>query len=284
MTCVGGERLEEADLEHADLLAGGDERGHGLGDRAGARAHHDDDALRVGRAAVVHQVVPAAGLGRQLVHHLLDDAGHRQVEGVGRLAGLEEDVGVLGRPAHDRGVRGEAPGAVGEDVLVADERPQHVVVEDRDLVDLVRGAEAVEEVEERHPRAQGGRVAHEGEVVGLLHGACGQHRPAGGPGVHHVAVVAEDREGVGRDRAGRDVDDRRRQLAGDLEHVGDHQEEALRRGERRSPGRPSGARRASRPRRRPRTASPRRPGCRPTGSAAAPPPSRRRARPSGTPA
>ena len=58
----------------------------------------------------------------------------------------------------------------------------------------------------------------------------------GRAGVHHVAVVAEDREGVRRDRPGRDVDDRRRQLAGDLEHVGDHQEQALRRRERRRQG------------------------------------------------
>ena len=38
---------------------------------------------------------------------------------------------------------------------------------------------------------------------------------------------------MGRERAGRHVDDRRCQLAGDLEHVRDHQEESLGRRERR---------------------------------------------------
>ncbi len=231
-----GERLEEADLEHADLLAGGDERGDGFRNGTGTRAHHDHDALGVGRARVVDEVVAATGLGRQLVHDLLHDAGHRQVERVGRLPRLEEGVGVLGRAADDRGVRVEATRPVREDILVADEGAHHIVVEDRDLVDLVGGPEAVEEVEERQPGPQGGGVAHQGEVVGLLHRACREHRPAGGPGVHDVAVIAEDREGVGRDRPGRDVDDRRRQLAGDLEHVGDHQQEALRRRERRAQG------------------------------------------------
>ena len=101
------------------------------------------------------------------------------------------------------------------------------------LFDLVASAEAVEEVQERHPRPQRRGVGDEREVVRLLHRAGGEHRPAGRAGVHHVAVVAEDRQGVGGDRAGGDVDDRRRQLAGDLEHVRDHQQQALRRRERR---------------------------------------------------
>ena len=90
-----------------------------------------------------------------------------------------------------------------EHVLVADQRPDVVVLEERDLVDLVRGAEAVEEVEERDPGPERRGVGHEGEVVRLLDRARGEHRPAGRARVHHVAVVAEDRQGVGRDRSGR---------------------------------------------------------------------------------
>jgi hypothetical protein len=44
-------------------------------------------------------------------------------------------------------------------------------------------------------------------------------------------VVAEDRQRVRGHRARRDVEDGGRQFAGDLEHVGDHQQQALRRGE-----------------------------------------------------
>ena len=50
---------------------------------------------------------------------------------------------------------------------------------------------------------------------------------------HHVGVVAEDRERVRRERARRDVQAERRQLAGDLVQVRDHQQQALRRRERR---------------------------------------------------
>ena len=155
------------------------------------------------------------------------------MERVRGLAGLEEDVGVLGGAADGGPVRREPAGAEREHVVLAHERTQVLGIEQLDPVHLVAGAEAVEEVEERDPRAEGRRVGDEREVVRLLDRPGGEHRPAGRPRVHHVAVVAEDRQRVGRERPCRDVDDRRRQLAGDLEHVRDHQQQALRRGERR---------------------------------------------------
>jgi hypothetical protein len=149
---VGRERLEQPHLEHSDLLAVRDERVDRLFDRADRRAHDDDDALRVGGAVVVDQPVAPAGALGQLVHDLLDDPGQGQVVRVRGLASLEEHVGVLRGAAHDRGVGREAAAAEREDVLIADEGPQVVVFEQDDLVDLVGGAEPVEEVEERHPR------------------------------------------------------------------------------------------------------------------------------------
>ena len=221
------ERLEEPDHEHADLLPGGVEGVHRLLHRAGGGAHDHDDAVGIRRAVVVHDAVAAAGLLGELGHHLGHDARHGVVEPVRRLASLEECVRVLRRPADERGVGGHAAGAEGQHVVVADERTDDVLIDEGDLVDLVRGAEPVEEVEERDPRPERGRVRDEREVVGLLDGAGGEHRPAGGPRMHDVAVVAVDREGVRGERPGRDVDDRGRQLARDLEHVRDHEEQAL---------------------------------------------------------
>ena len=71
----------------------------------------------------------------------------------------------------------------------------------------------------------------EREVVRLLHRIGTQHREAGRARRHHIAMVAEDRKRMRRDGARRDVDDTRSQLASDLVHVGDHQEQALRGGE-----------------------------------------------------
>ena len=55
---------------------------------------------------------------------------------------------------------------------------QVVVVPHGDLLHLVGGAEAVEEVDERHAALDGGEVRHGGQVHDLLHVRLGQHGEA----------------------------------------------------------------------------------------------------------
>ena len=67
----------------------------------------------------------------------------------------------------------------------------------------------------------------------FLNGVGGQHRKAGLAAAHDVAVVAEDRQRMIRQRARAHVEHGGQQLAGDLVHVRDHEQQALGRGERR---------------------------------------------------
>ena len=181
-------------------------------------------------------MVAPAGARREQVHAVFDDAGRGVVVGVAGLGALEVDVGVLGGAAQHRGVGGQAAGAKLEQVDVAQHGADVVVAEQGDLVDFVRGAKAVEEVQERQVGAQRRGVRDQGQVVGFLYRGGGQHRPARHAGRHDVAVIAEDRECVRGQGASRHVHDRRRLFAGDLEHVGDHEQQALRRGEGRREG------------------------------------------------
>ncbi len=177
-------------------------------------------------------MVLTTGQLRELVHFFLDDSRDGVVGRVARFARLEEDVRVLRDAADDRVVRIE--GAFAE---VADGVEVHHVANGRfrqffQFVDFVRGAETVEEVEERNVAAVRRRVRDHRHVVRFLNRAAAEHRPTAGAGRHHVGVVAEDRERVRGDAASRNVEDGRRLFAGDLEHVRNHQEETLRRGER----------------------------------------------------
>ena len=221
------ERAVQPHGDVADLLAAGDEGINRLAHRAGAGAHDDDDPLSVGSTVIVDEVVLTSRVPGELVHRLLNDLGNRVVERVAGLSGLEEDIGVLRGPAHGRGVGGEPSQAILQHQVVRHHGAHHVVADDPDLVDLVRGAEPVEEVHERHPRLQRGGVGDQGEVLRLLHGRRAEHRPTGHPGAHHVGVVTEDRQRMRGQCAGGDVDHARRELAGDLVHVGEHQEQAL---------------------------------------------------------
>ena len=154
---LGRERPVQPHGQKADLLAGRDQRLDGFGRRARRRAHQHDHPLGVGGAEVVDEPVAAPRAVGELVEDLADDAGHRVVEEVGGLARLEEHVRVLRGAAEGRGVRRHPAQPMIDDVVVADERAEIVVVEQLDLVDLVARAEAVEEVQERHPRRAASR-------------------------------------------------------------------------------------------------------------------------------
>ncbi|CAB4853452.1 unannotated protein [freshwater metagenome] len=149
-----------------------------------------------------------------------------------RLAGLEEDVGVLRAATQHRPIRIEAALAMRPDERFVDQLAQLLGRRQHDGVQFVAGAEPVEEVEERHTGGQSGRVRDCRHVGGFGDVVRTQHREPGAPRSHHVAVVAEDAEGMRGHRASGDVNHRGGQFAGDLEHLRQHQQQALAGGER----------------------------------------------------
>ena len=205
---------------------------HGLVNRLGPRAHEHDHPLGVGRAHVVEQVVAAAGQPGEPVHVLLDDAGAVEVVLVDRLASLEVHVGVLAGAADGRPVGSHGPLSHRQHELLVDHGPQRVVAQELELLHLVRSAETVAEVDERHPRPQRGRRADQGQVVRLLHRARGEQGEPGLPHRHDVLVVAEDAERLRGERTGGHVPAGGRELTRDLVHRGDHEQQALAGGER----------------------------------------------------
>src|SRR5664279_1238757 len=132
----------------ARSLAASVERGYRLLDGLRARAHHDDHTLGVRIAGVLDDVQAAAGAFGEARHRVFDDVRDASIEGVHGLARLEVDVRVLSRAADERALRRQGPAAMRPYELLGHERAQVVVGEQVDRVQLVRGPEAVEEVDE----------------------------------------------------------------------------------------------------------------------------------------
>ena len=221
------ERTVQAHLHKAHLLAVGVEVVDDLLGHVAERAHGNDHAVGVGRAVVVEQLVVGAELGVDLVHIVLHDGRKLVVEGVARLAVLEEDVAVLVRATHGGALRVER---------VVAERLHRVhvahigkigIIPACDLLDLMRSAEAVEEVQKRDATLDGRQVRHRSQVHDFLHVALGEHGEAGLAAGHDVGVVAEDVERVGGNATRGDVEHARQALASDLVHVRDHEQQAL---------------------------------------------------------
>ncbi len=173
----------------------------------------------------------AAGQLAQVVHALLHPRRYRFVEGVDALAGLEIGIRVLGGATHHRMIRVEGPRTVGAHPIVVDKSANFIPMQGGDLVHLVGGAKAVEEVDKGHPALQGDAVGDQGQVLRLLHRAGGKHGKAGAARRHHILMVAKDRQPLRRQRAGRHMEHRRGQFTGDLVHVGQHQHQPLTGGE-----------------------------------------------------
>jgi hypothetical protein len=76
--------------------------------------------------------------------------------------------------------------------LLGHQRAQVVVGKRLNRVEFVRGSEAVEEVHERYPGRQCGRLRNERQVLGLLHGGRCEQRESRLPHGHHVGMVTED--------------------------------------------------------------------------------------------
>ena len=219
-------------LQHADFFALFDEIIHRFVRRFAAGTHQHDDALGIGRADVIEQLVGAAHDLGELVHRLLHDLRAGGVKRIARLAALEKDVGILRRAAQHRLVGRHRPRAMFGNQFVVNQRAQIGIGQHLDLRHFVRGAEAVEEMHEGNSRPQRGRLRNQREIRGLLHAGRAEHGPAGRAAGHDVAVIAENGKRVRGHGAGGDVENRGQQFAGDLEHVGDHQQQSLRRRER----------------------------------------------------
>ena len=218
-------------LQEAHLLALGVQVVDDLLGTAGHAAHGHDDALCVRCAVIVEQVIfparQAADPGHVVLHHV----GEIGIVVVVGLPQLEVDIGVIHQGAHPGilGVQGVGP-EPGQGLIIH-QLGVFVVAQHVDLLDLVAGTEAVEEVQERDTRLDGTQMCHSSQICRLLDAAAGQHGKARLPAVHHVGVVAEDGERVGAHGTGRHVQHAGQALAGDAVHGGDHQHQTLGGGE-----------------------------------------------------
>ena len=143
-----------------------------------------------------NSLIPPARQRRKPAHQAFHHAGARVVIAIRRLARLKEDIRVLRRAPQHGPVRREPALAMRAHMVFGDQRAQVVIRQLFDLGHFVRGAEAVEEVQERNPQLERRGVRDGREIVSLLHRPRAQHGEPGLAAGHDVGVVAEDRQRV----------------------------------------------------------------------------------------
>ena len=222
------ERTIEMHGKKADLFTLGIEIIHGFAGRLTDRAHGDDDALGILCTMIVEEMVLASRDLREICHGFLDKLRQRFIVLVGGFLRLEVDIRILRRTADDRMIRVQCACTELLDRIPVEEFRKIVKVDDFDLLNLMRRAETVEEVDERHAALDGDEMRDSGEIHDLLHARLTQHRTARLTRCHDIALIAENIEGGSRQSTGAHMEDTGKELAGNLVEVRDHQQEALR--------------------------------------------------------
>ena len=132
-------------------------------------------------------------------HGLFHELRQCLIIAVGSFTGLEVDIRVRSRTTDDRMIRVQRTAAEGLDGIPVEQLAEVFVVDHLDLLDLVRRAEAVEEVDERHAALDGDEMCDGREVHDLLHARLSEHGAARLACGHDILVVAEDVQGVRSD-------------------------------------------------------------------------------------
>ena len=224
---LSAEGTEQANLHQTDLLAMSVQVVDDFLSHVVDGAHGNDDAVSIGCAVVVEQLIVGAQLLVDLAHVLLNDGRQSLIVLVAGLTVLEENVVVLVRAAHcgPFGVQGVL--AEGIHSIHVHHFLQVFVVPNCNLLDFVGGTEAVEEVDEGNAALNGCQVSNSAQVHDFLHVGFAQHGEAGLTAGVNVGVVAEDVQSLCSDTAGGHMEHAGQQLTGDLVHIGDHQQQTL---------------------------------------------------------
>ncbi|MPM48231.1 hypothetical protein SDC9_94955 [bioreactor metagenome] len=109
------------------------------------------------------------------------------------------------------------------------QRPHILVIQCFDLLNLVGGTEAVKEMHKRKSCADCRQMRNGAEVHNLLSAGRSQHGKAGHTAAHNVGVITENGQCMGRQRSCRNMEHAREELACNLVHIRNHQQQALRR-------------------------------------------------------
>ena len=227
---VGSKRAIQAHLDQADFFAMRVQVINDFFRNVANRAHGNNHAIGVFGAIVIEQLVIGAQLGVHRVHAIFHNLRQLIIMAVASLAMLEEDVAVFVRAARRRMLRIQAMLAEITYGIHIAQLFKVFVIPQSDFLDLMGGAEAVEEVQKRHAPLNCRQVRNRGKVHDFLHVAFGEHGKTGLAARHNVGMIAEDVKGL-RCHGTRTYVEHARELLGcNLVHVRDHQEQALRSG------------------------------------------------------
>ena len=200
---------------------------HSCLDNIRYRAHGNDDILCIRSAIVAERCIGTACDLAYCLHVVGNNVWNCIVIFILCFPCLEVDVGVLCCSACNRMLWVKSLVPVALKGFPVNQRTQILHIHLLYLLDLVRCAEAVEEMEEWNASLDSGKVGHRSQVHDLLYRAGCKHCKACGTGSHDIGVVAENRERLSSQRTCCDMENAREELSRYFIHIRDHEKKTL---------------------------------------------------------
>jgi len=222
------ERTIKSYLYETDLLALCHEVVDNLLGNIAYGSHGDDNIFSLGMTVVVKELVVCAYLLVYFLHVFFHDSGESIVIRVASLSVLEEYIAVFGGAA-ENGMLGieSACAEFGNGILI-----NHIckilVIPLLDLLNLVRGAEAVKEMDKRNSAFDCGKVSNRAEVHNLLRVCGSEHSEACLTASINIGMIAENVESMRSYTACGNMNNAGKKLTCNLIHIRNHQEQTLR--------------------------------------------------------
>ena len=215
------------DRKEARLFSVGVEVIDGFLRRIAQRAHGNDHAVGIRRTVVGEGVVFPAGEFRYFFHVFFYDVRQGLIVAVLYFLLLEVDIAVFQGTFQCRMIRGRAAVAEFLQGILVYEFCQVVIIPGFDLLDFMGCTEAVKEVEERHAAFKSCQMSDSSQVHDFLYAGFSEHGKAGLTAGHDIALVTEDRHGIGSQGAGCNMEDARQEFTGNLVHIRNHEQQPL---------------------------------------------------------
>ena len=176
----------QANLHKTDLLAMCIEVVDNLFQGIAERTHADDDAIGIRCTVVVKEAIIRAKLCVDFIHIAFNDCRKLIIHRVACLTVLEEDVAVLVGTARMRMLRIQRVVTECLDGIHIAHLREVIIIPNGNLLNLMRGTEAVKEVEERNLALNGGQMGHRSKIHNLLDIAFCKHCKARLAARHNV--------------------------------------------------------------------------------------------------
>ena len=123
-----------------------------LADSFGNRTHSDDDILSIRSSVIIEKAVFATGNFRDFIHVFLYDGRNSLIVVIARFTVCKESIGILGHTASNGMFRVERTVAEFFQSFLVDQRSEVFILQHFDFLNLMRGTESVEEIDERNTR------------------------------------------------------------------------------------------------------------------------------------